>query len=71
MKRRIRLDEEDFKTLVKEGEVTIDGVIIEKEEMDYTGDFDKLINGKMIEQSNAQIILADIGFDRIYKIIGH
>lgn len=67
--KRIRLDEEDFRELVNEGMITIDGTTLNFTAMLMNGNLNRICQGEMIEEEDAQIILADIGFDRIDGIL--
>ncbi|CAG7579828.1 MAG: hypothetical protein SLAVMIC_00114 [uncultured marine phage] len=63
---RLVLDEEDFDKFVHQGYLEKEGVKIwfKKKELS------SLSAGDVVTQGDIQFILSDIGFDRIYKIIG-
>ena len=67
--KRIRLDEDTFRTLVNEGMVTIDGTTLNFTAMAMNKNLEKLCEGEMIEEEDAEVILADIGYDRIHGIL--
>lgn len=69
--KRIRLDEDTFRTLIQTGEVTIEGFTLKRRELMNDSDkFERMIiHGEEIEHNEAKIILADIGYNLINRIL--
>ena len=64
---RVVFSEEDFSNFINDGFIIKDDRTIwfKKSELDI------LCAGDIVTQGDIEFCLSDIGFDRIYKIIGH
>lgn len=69
MEKRIILDEKNFTKLVVDGFLDIEGITLNYNEMVKSGNMKTICTGGVGQVIGAKIILKDIGYDRIARIL--